>query len=127
MTTTPKTITFEGKDYRVGPIDDEVKALFVQHLKRAALLEIRKVDNLATEAEYHALLAGWRHDVAAGEFEWGQPTCVRAVLSPSGAQYLCHLTLVRFDAMIPQSVAARMYESEAAWTAWTSAVGEVPA
>lgn len=107
----PAEFTHGGRTFRVGELTLAERAEFVRWLKDRAEQQFLRLPEdgpaVAKEALARELLAA----MAAGDYEWGGPVCVRAMGTRAGGSQLIYLAVRQHDDLFTPE------EAEALWDA----------
>ncbi len=89
----PLPFDFEDRKCMWVPRTFAIEAAFQKEHETRAYRAIQRHKKTMDADDYQAQLAGWRHDLAAEVFTWGEPLSWKFLWSLPGLKYLAFLQL----------------------------------
>jgi hypothetical protein len=115
----PTPFQFAGQTYQVHPRTLHIELLFQTWAEQQALRAIQRHRSNLGEQDYQVAIDGWRRDVGACLYAFGQNLCHRALLSPAGMRYMIFLKLARGakdgGPPVDQQLVDRMAQDRGKW------------
>jgi hypothetical protein len=84
---------FEDREFRWVPRTFAVEAAFQKEHETRAYRAIQRHKKTLDPDDYQAQLTGWRQDLSAEVYTWGEPLSWRFLWSLPGLKYLAYLQL----------------------------------